>query len=59
MGAIPELTIEDVKPIEDGAIVTIYKDTTEEYGACLTPEAFYHLKNIFLNRRNSPIGKYF
>ena len=29
VGAIPELTIEDVKPIEEGAVVTIYRDTTE------------------------------
>ena len=53
VGAIPELTIEDVKPIEDGAIITIYKNTTEEYRTCLTPEAFYHLKKYLSQRINT------
>jgi len=53
VGAIPELTIEDVKPIEEGAIVTIYKDTTEEYKTCLTPEAYYHLKKYLSQRINT------
>jgi len=53
VGAIPELTIDDVKQIDDGAIVTIYKDTTEEYRTCLTPEAFYHLKKYLSQRINT------
>ncbi|MCV0366312.1 MAG: site-specific integrase [Nitrosopumilus sp.] len=53
VGAIPELTIEDIQPIEDGAIVTIYRDTTEEYRTCLTPEAFYHLKKYLSQRINT------
>jgi len=53
VGAIPELTIEDVKPIEEGAVVTIYKDTTEEYKTCLTPEAYYHLKKYLSQRINT------
>ncbi|MGH1566228.1 MAG: tyrosine-type recombinase/integrase [Nitrosopumilus sp.] len=53
VGAIPELTIEDVKPLEDGAIVTIYKDTTEEYRTCLTLETFYHLKKYLSQRINT------
>lgn len=59
VGAIPELTIEDVKPIEDGAVITIYKDTTEEYRTCLTPEALYYLKKYLAQRintnQNSPL----
>jgi len=56
VGAIPELMIEDVKPIEKGAIVTMYKDTTEEYRTCLTPEAFYHLKKYLSQRLNTNHG---
>jgi len=55
VGAIPELTIDDVKQIDDGAIVTIYKDTTEEYRTCLTPEAFYHLKKYLSQRINTNV----
>jgi integrase len=55
VGAIPELTIEDVKQIEEGAVVTIYKDTTEEYRTCLTPEAFYHLKKYLSQRLNTNV----
>lgn len=53
VGAIPQLTIEDVNPIEDGAIVTVYKDTTQEYRTCLTPEALYHLKKYLSQRINT------
>ena len=53
VGAIPELTIEDIESIENGAIVTIYRDTTEEYRTCLTPEAFYHLKKYLSQRINT------
>ena len=56
VGAIPELTIEDVKQIEEGAVVTIYKDTTEEYRTCLTPEAFYHLKKYLSQRLNTNVN---
>ncbi len=56
VGAIPELTIEDVKQIDKGAIVTIYKDTTEEYRTCLTPEAFYHLKKYLSQRINTGVN---
>lgn len=50
VGAIPEIKIEDIKEIEDGAIVTIYRDTIEEYRTCLTPEAYASLKR-FLEQR--------
>jgi len=56
VGAIPALTIDDVKQIDDGAIVTIYKDTTEEYRTCLTPEAFYHLKKYLSQRINTGVN---
>lgn len=53
VGAIHELTIEDIRPINDGAIVTIYRDTTEEYRTCLTPEAYYYLKKYLDQRINT------
>jgi len=56
VGAIPELTIDDVKQIDDGAIITMYKDTTEEYRTCLTPEAFYNLKKYLAQRLNTNEG---
>jgi integrase/recombinase XerD len=52
VGAIPDLNIEDVKPIEDGAIVTLYRNTTEEYRSCLTPEAYHCLKKYLAQRLN-------
>lgn len=50
VGAIPQLKIEDVKEIEDGAIVTIYRDSTEEYRTCLTPESYSVLKKYLAQR---------
>jgi hypothetical protein len=50
VGATPKIKIEDIKEIEDGAVVTIYRDTTEEYRTCLTPEAYTALKR-FLEQR--------
>ena len=50
VGAIPTLQIQDVKPIEEGAIVTIYRDSTEEYRTCLTPEAYTYLKKYLSQR---------
>ncbi|MBT5201620.1 MAG: site-specific integrase [Thaumarchaeota archaeon] len=55
VGAIPGLEIEDVKQIEEGAIVTMYKDTTEEYKTCLTPESYYHLKKYLAQRLNTNV----
>ncbi len=52
IGAIPKLNIEDVKPIENGAIVTIQRDTTQEYRTCLTPEAYDCLKRYLAQRLN-------
>ncbi|NND87596.1 MAG: site-specific integrase [Nitrosopumilus sp.] len=50
VGATPEIRIEDVKGIEDGAVVSIYRDTTEEYRTCLTPEAYASLKKYLEQR---------
>ena len=50
VGATPEIRIEEVKGIEDGAVVTIYRDTTEEYRTCLTPEAYASLKKYLEQR---------
>ncbi|QUC65023.1 site-specific integrase [Nitrosopumilus sp. K4] len=50
VGATPDIRIEDVKEIEDGAVVTIYRDTTEEYRTCLTPEAYTALKRYLEQR---------
>jgi len=50
VGSTPKIKIEDVKGIEDGAVVTIYRDTTEEYRTCLTPEAHSSLKKYLEQR---------
>ncbi|MCV0431830.1 site-specific integrase [Nitrosopumilus sp.] len=50
VGATPDIRIEDVKEIEEGAVVTIYRDTTEEYRTCLTPEAYTCLKKYLEQR---------
>jgi len=50
VGSTPEIKIEDVKENEDGAVVTIYRDTTEEYRTCLTPEAYTSLKRYLEQR---------
>jgi len=47
VGAIHTLKVEDVIPIEDGAVVTIYRDDIEEYKTCLTPEAFSAINDYF------------
>lgn len=46
-GAIHTMTVGDVTPIEDGAIVTVYADDIEEYRTCLTPEAYTALTDYF------------
>ncbi len=50
VGSTPEIKIEDVKEIEDGAVVTAYRDSTEEYRTCLTPEAYASLKRYLEQR---------
>jgi len=50
VGATPEIKIEDVAEIGDGAVVTIYRDTTQEYRTCLTPEAYASLKRYLEQR---------
>lgn len=52
VGAISTLNVGDVEPIENGAIVTLYKDTLEEYRSCLTPEAFRSLMKYLQQRLN-------
>lgn len=47
VGAIPDLKIKDVRPIENGAVVDVYVDDIEEYRTCLTPEAYKSLKEYF------------
>jgi len=47
---MPILKIEDIKPIEGGALVTIYRDSIEEYRTCLTPEAYGYLKKYLAQR---------
>jgi len=52
IGGVFDLTCGDVKYIEDGAVITIYGDTTSEYRVCLTPEATTELKNYLATRNN-------
>jgi len=47
VGAIHTLKVEDIEPIEDGAVVTIYRGDIEEYKTCLTPEAFTAINDYF------------
>jgi len=53
IGAVYDLTCEDIDYVEDGAVLTIYKDTTSEYRACLTPEATTALKDYLTTRANT------
>lgn len=50
VGAIPLLNIGHVKFIENGAVLTIQEDSTEEYRTCLTPEATEFLKKYLAQR---------
>ncbi len=47
VGALHEISVSDITPVEDGAIVTIYSEDIEEYRACLTPEAYQSLLEYF------------
>lgn len=49
-GELYLLNVQDVTPIEDGAIVKYYAGQKAEYKVCLTPEAFDALK-IYLDSR--------
>jgi len=50
VGAIPALNIGNVRPVKNGAVVTIQEDDTEEYRTCLTPEAYDVLKKYLAKR---------
>jgi len=53
IGAVFKLTCGDVDYIEDGSVITLYKDTTSEYRSCLTPEATTALKGYLATRDNT------
>jgi len=57
IGGIHSLKVEDIVPIEDGAVVTIYRDDIEEYKTCLTPEALTAINNYleFRNMMGHPV----
>ncbi len=57
VGAIPELDVSNVIPVEEGAVVTIYPGDIEEYKTCLTPEAYKVLLDYFefRNFRGYPV----
>jgi len=57
VGAIPELDVSNVIPVEEGAVVTIYPGDIEEYKTCLTPEAYKVLLDYFefRNYRGYPV----
>jgi len=45
IGALYELKWEDITPIENGTISTMYANDIEEYQTCLTPEAYNAILN--------------
>ena len=47
VGAIHTMKVKDVMPVEDGAVVLVYRDDIEEYKTCLTPEAYAALRDYF------------
>jgi len=57
VGAVPELDVSNVIPVEEGAVVTIYPGDIEEYKTCLTPEAYKVLLDYleFRNFRGYPV----
>ncbi len=57
VGAIPELNVSDIKQVDDGAVVTIYRDDIEEYRTCITPECYKTLQDYFefRNLRGYPV----
>jgi integrase len=57
IGAIHDLKINDILPVEKGAVVTIYRDDLEEHRSCLTPEAYNAVKE-YLDYRIKMYGSY-
>jgi len=57
VGAISELDVSDVVSVENGAVVTIYRDDIEEYHTCVSPEAYKSLQDYFefRNLRGYPV----
>lgn len=53
IGAVFDLTCGDVNYVQDGAVITIYKDSTSEYRVCMTPEATTALKKYLKTRFNT------
>jgi len=47
VGAVSDMKVQDVRPVENGAIVDVYLDDVQEYRTCLTPEAYKVLKDYF------------
>jgi len=53
IGGIFPLTCGDVKYIGNGAIITVYRDSTSEYRTCITPETTTALKDYLATRDNT------
>jgi len=53
IGGIFPLTFGDVKYMDDGAIITVYKGSTTEYRTCITPETTTALKEYIATRDNT------
>ena len=53
IGAIYDITCGDIYYIENGAVVTVYKNTKSEHRICLTPEATTALKDYLATRMNT------
>ena len=57
VGAIRDIKVGDLIPVEKGAVVTIYRDDLEEHRSCLTPEAYSAVKE-YLDYRVKMYGVY-
>lgn len=56
IGAAPAITVKDMKPVDEWAIVTVYSGTTSEYNAFLTPQGFQDINNYLdYRQRNGEI----
>ena len=53
VGGIFDLTCADIKYIEDGAIITVYRGSKFKYRTCITPETTTALKTYLATRDNT------
>jgi integrase len=53
IGAMPDLKVGDVKPIEDWATVKVYRGTNLEYNTFITPQGYQDILNYLDYRRRN------